>query len=93
MKTKPKDELLTLRFVGPKTAAVLHAIDINTPADLQGQDPFAMYDDLNARTGKRYDPCVLDVFMSLVADANGEPKRAWWDYTAERKRALAERHG
>jgi hypothetical protein len=29
---------------------------------------------------------VLDVFISITRFVDGEAPRAWWDYTAERKR-------
>jgi hypothetical protein len=29
-------------------------------------EPFQMYEALCTATGKRYDPCVIDVFMSAV---------------------------
>jgi hypothetical protein len=32
---------------------------------------------------------VLDVFMSVTAFMDGKPPRPWWDFTTERKRALA----
>jgi len=46
---------------------------------------------LNARTGARQDPCVLDTFIAAIRYMEGAPKRPWWHYTAERKRRLGAR--
>jgi len=77
--------------VGPAIAADLRRLEIATPADLIGRDPYALYDELCRVTGVRHDPCVLDVFISAVRYMEGAPKRPWWKYTTERKRELAAR--
>jgi Pathogenicity locus len=78
--------------VGPSIAADLRQLGITTPSELQGRDPYAMYDDLCRITGKRHDPCLLDTFIAAVRYMAGEPKKPWWKYTAERKRELAARN-
>jgi hypothetical protein len=77
--------------VGPSIAADLRLIGLRAPADLAGQDPYAMYDRLCAATGQRHDPCVYDVFIAAVRYVEGAPKTPWWAYTAERKATLAAR--
>ena len=77
--------------VGPAIAADLRRLEIKTPADLPGRDPYALYDDLCRITGKRHDPCLLDTFIAAVRFMEGEPKKPWWKYTAERKKVLAAR--
>src|SRR6185295_16501830 len=77
--------------VGPAIATDLHLLGITTPSDLLGRDPYAMYDDLCRITGQRHDPCVLDTFIAAVRFMDGEPKKPWWKYTAERKKVLAAR--
>lgn len=84
-------QLQDIPNVGPAIAADLHQLGINVPADLPGRDPYAMYDDLCRITGKRHDPCLLDTFIAAVRFMEGEPKKPWWNYTAERKRELAAR--
>ena len=54
-------------------------------APLVGECPFAMYERLCAITGRRHDPCVIDVFMSITRFMAGEAPRPWWEYTATRK--------
>ena len=77
--------------VGPAIAGDLRRLGITSPAQLPGRDPYGMYDDLCRITGQRHDPCLLDTFIAAVRYMEGEPKRPWWKYTAERKRELAAR--
>jgi len=77
--------------VGPSIAADFRLLGIATPAGLCGQDPYALYDRLCAKTGERQDPCVIDVFIAAVRFMEGKPARPWWAYTAQRKRELAKR--
>jgi hypothetical protein len=93
-KTKAVRELTRLEAipnVGPAIAADLRQLSINLPADLVGRDPYSMYDDLCRISGQRHDPCVLDTFIAAVRFMEGEPKKPWWKYTAERKKTLAAR--
>jgi hypothetical protein len=80
--------LQDLPNVGPVIAAKLRLIGVRVPSDLIGRDPYALFDDLGARTGERHDPCLLDVFISATRFMAGEPARPWWAYTAERKTRL-----
>ena len=77
--------------IGPSIAANLRQLGITTPAELLGRDPYAMYDDLCRLTCQRHDPCLLDTFIAAVRFMDGESKKPWWKYTAERKRELANR--
>lgn len=51
-----------------------------------------MYDKLCRLTGKRQDPCVLDVFISAVRLMEGGPAKPWWKFTAERRKILASKN-
>jgi hypothetical protein len=77
--------LTDLPNVGAATAADLRVLGIDVPTQLVGRDPWAMYTQLCNITGVRHDPCVIDVFMSLVDFANGGKPQPWWHYTAQRK--------
>jgi hypothetical protein len=77
--------------IGPAIAADLRRLGFMTPAELPGRDPYAMYEDLCRITGQRHDPCLLDTFIAAVRFMEGEPKKPWWKYTAERKKVLAAR--
>lgn len=78
--------------VGVSIAGDLRQLGIKAPTDLAGRDPYEMYDDLCRITGQRHDPCLLDTFIAAVRFMEGGPKRAWWKFTAERKRVLAARN-
>ena len=34
------------------------------------------------------DPCVIDVFISIIRFMQGDEPKPWWQYTAERKAYL-----
>ena len=48
-----------------------------------------MYAQLCMRTGVMHDPCVIDVFLSVLRFMAGEAPRPWWDFSKERKETLA----
>ncbi|GEM_PF-245082 len=80
--------LEALPNVGPLVAAKLRACGISAPADLVGRDPYALFDELCARSGHRHDLCLLDAFIAAVRFMEGAPKLPWWCYTPERKARL-----
>ncbi len=80
--------LTDLPNIGKSLASDLLTIGINEPNQLIGQSPYQMYEALCKITGKRHDPCVLDVFISITRFMEGEPPKPWWEYTAERKEFL-----
>jgi hypothetical protein len=71
--------------IGPAIAEDLRRIGVRTPRELKGRDAFVLYQKLNAATGTRHDPCVLDTFMAAVDFMNGAAAAPWWTYTAQRK--------
>ena len=82
-------ELEDMPNVGKAIAGDLRSLGFRVPSQLRGENPYALYDRLNALSGARHDPCVLDTFIAAIRFMNGEPARPWWHYTAERKRTLA----
>jgi hypothetical protein len=84
------ERLEDLPNIGPAIARDLRLLSINLPQDLLGRDPFEMHARLCHLTGQQHDPCLLDVFISVVRFMAGEPPRAWWEFTAERKRILSQ---
>jgi hypothetical protein len=74
--------------IGPAMTADFELLGIAGPAALVSRDPYALYDELCARTGVRHDPCVIDTFISAVRFMEGAPPHPWWHYTSERKRHL-----
>lgn len=81
-------KLTDLPNIGPAIAADLRLMGINKPNDLAGQSPLELYHMLSTIKGKRQDPCLLDVLISITRFMEGEEPRPWWIYTEERKRML-----
>jgi hypothetical protein len=89
MKNPDRDKvsrLDALPNIGKAMAADLHLIGINHPSKLIGMEPYQMYEALCAATGKKQDPCVIDVFMSVVHFMEGGEALPWWSFTQERKK-------
>jgi Pathogenicity locus len=82
--------LTDLPNIGQASAADLRLLGIDEPSKLKGRDPYEMYETLCRKTKLRHDPCVIDVFISVTRFMNGEPPRAWWAFTEERKRVLSD---
>jgi len=81
------EALTDLPNIGPAMARDLSLLGIDRPEQLIGQNPQTIYDRLCELTGKRQDPCVLDVFVSVTRFMDGEEPKPWWFYTPERKRS------
>ena len=80
--------LINIPNVGVATSKYLNIVGINRPAELIGQNPYSLFAELCQKTGKQFDPCLADVFISAVKFMEGGPERKWWYYTAERKNKL-----
>ena len=78
-------ELQDIPNIGPALARDLRRIGIDAPSRLKRRNPFNLYQALNAATGRRHDPCVLDTFIAAVDFMNGGAARPWWHFTAGRK--------
>ena len=78
-------KLEDLPNVGKATAADFRILGIEHPAQLAGQDPLDLYQRLCTVTGRRHDPCVLDVMIAVVRYMEGGPELPWWAHTEERK--------
>lgn len=83
-------QLQQIPNIGPALAADLRLCDIGAPAQLTGQNPYQLYEQLCRRTGVRHDPCVLNTFIAAVRFMEGAPPMPWWHYTEERKTTLAQ---
>jgi Pathogenicity locus len=80
--------------VGPAIRRDFALLEIHTVAELAKHDPEDLYRQLNRKTGKRHDPCVLDTFRAAVAQAR-DPKLPlaqchWWYWSRVRKASGAE---
>ena len=81
--------LEALPSIGTAMAGNLQLIGIDHPKKLIGKEPFKLYELLCATSGKSYDPCVIDVFMSVVHFMEGGEPLPWWSFTDKRKKHLA----
>ena len=81
-------KLTDLPNIGKAVEADLIRLGIQMPHDLLGRAPYQMYDDLCRITGQKHDPCIIDVFLSIVDFINGGEPQDWWKFTAQRKAYL-----
>jgi predicted nucleic acid-binding OB-fold protein len=83
--------LTDLPNIGKAMAGDLLLLGIREPSQLTGRRPFGKYEELCRLTGRRQDPCVLDVFMSVTDFMNGGLARPWREFTKTRKELPAGR--
>jgi hypothetical protein len=86
---KPRTDIYDLKNipnVGPATIQYLNTLGIRKPTQLTGRDPYSLFEKLRRMTGKNFDPCLADVFISAVKFMEGAPPHKWWHYTEERKK-------
>ncbi|MBU1216362.1 helix-hairpin-helix domain-containing protein [bacterium] len=80
-------KLTDLPNIGVILAKKLHYIGIKSPQMLKGKKPLELYRLMCEQSGKREDPCLLDVLISITDFINGGEPRVWWYYTEERKKS------
>jgi len=89
MKKKETRNLSDLYSVGPATVRDLKALGITRVEQLVGQDARKLYDRLGRLSGKRCDPCMMDVLSAAIAQAQDpnlpKEKRTWWYWSQIRK--------
>lgn len=74
-----KHELFTLKNVGEATYQDLQKLDIHSIAELAQANPDELYDRLQKITKQRHDPCVWDVFATIIHEAKTDEKQDWWE--------------
>ena len=90
----PRSEIKKLQDIPNVGKAIendLILLGIKKPIELIGKDPYQMYSDLCNSTGIQHDPCVIDVFISIVKYMEGGPPRKWWEFTNERKKKMGDK--
>ena len=85
---KTVSKLEELPNIGKKMAYYLEIIDIKSPQSLIGKDAFELHEKLCEKTDKNFDPCVIDIFMSVIDFMEGGEPRAWWKFTSRRKELI-----
>ena len=88
---KTVTRLVDLPNIGKAMDADLKLIGIDHPKKLIGKAPLKLFEALCRKKGKKQDPCVLDVFMSVVHFMNGGKPLPWWSFTPERKKLYKHR--
>ena len=78
-------KLLDIPNIGQAMVRDFALLGITKPTDLQGNDPFRLYQKMCKLSKTRQDPCVLDTYMAAIDFMDGAPARPWWYYTASRK--------
>ncbi len=78
-------KLTDIPNVGKATAADLALLGIATPNELSGKSANSLYLALCAKTGRRHDPCVEDVFAAAIHFINSGERLPWWHFSAIRK--------
>ena len=76
--------------IGKAMSRHLQWIGINHPKMLIGKKPFELYEALCVRSGKRLDPCVIDIFMSVIHFMEGGDPLPWWSFTEKRKKQTSQ---
>ena len=71
--------------IGKAISPYFKLLGMVSPRELIGKDPFDLYNQLCLKTGKRQDPCVIDVFMSVIDFMEGGKPLPWWSFTDTRK--------
>ncbi|PID47311.1 MAG: mitomycin resistance protein [Proteobacteria bacterium] len=96
MKTPNREaisQLEELPNIGKSIAGKLRLIGIDQPKALIGKQPLELYEHLCAVSGERYDPCVLDTFISVIHFMESGEALPWWAFTDERKSLLKMENG
>jgi hypothetical protein len=86
---KPADELLALRNIGPAMRRDFTLLGIRSVRQLARCRADRLYEKLQALTGQRQDPCVLDTFAAAIHQAKTGEALSWWHFSRIRKRATA----
>ncbi|OGT32020.1 MAG: Mitomycin resistance protein mcrB [Gammaproteobacteria bacterium RIFCSPHIGHO2_12_FULL_35_23] len=84
-----KNQLLSLKNVGPATYQDLKILGIHTIKKLSTCHPDELYIRLQAITERAHDPCVWDVFAAIIHEARTGEKQPWWHWTPIRKKRQA----
>jgi len=82
-------QLRDLAGIGKSIEANLHLLGVNSVATLASRDGDDLYHQLCAQTRTRQDPCLLDTFRCVVAQARNPSlpamQRNWWWWSRRRK--------
>ena len=87
-------QLADLISIGPAMLKDFELLGIRSVGQLARQNPEQLYERLNRATKQRQDPCVLDTFCAVVAQARNPrlaaEKCEWWWWSRKRKQRTKE---
>jgi len=83
-------QLEELPNIGKAIAQNLKLIGIEHPQQLIGKNAYELYEALGVVLGEKQDPCVIDVFLSVITFMQGGASLPWWSFTNERKKHLTQ---
>jgi len=85
-------QLKDLVSIGPAMLADLELLGIDSVGHLRLRNPQRMYQQLCRIKRKSIDPCCLDVFVAVVAQARDPnlpiEQRQWWYWSKVRKQQI-----
>ena len=85
-------QLKDLVSIGPAMLADLELLGIDSVPHLRLRNPQRMYQQLCRIKRKSIDPCCLDVFVAVVAQARDPnlpiEQRQWWYWSKVRKQQI-----
>ncbi len=88
-RTAADRKLSDLVGVGPAMLGDFRMLGIQSVGDLAECDARKLYEELSELTGKRQDPCVMDVFQCAIEQARNPllpaEQRKWWYWSRRRK--------
>lgn len=82
-------QLEQLPNIGKAMAKDLQLLGIQHPKQLIGENGYQLHKNLCTLTSEKHDPCVIDVFLSVVHFMEGGKALPWWHFTEERKKHLS----
>ncbi|WP_321492421.1 helix-hairpin-helix domain-containing protein [uncultured Desulfobacter sp.] len=84
--------LTDLPNIGKAMEADLLSLGITEPGQLCGRSAQDLYQQLCRQSSAQHDPCVFDVFISIIRFMAGDVPKPWWHYTRERKEFFNQKH-
>ena len=87
-------KLIDLVSIGKAMVRDFELLGIRTVEELKGRDADQLFAELQARTGSRQDPCVLDTFQAAIAqaeDPNLPHEQCQWFYWSKVRKGQIKR--
>lgn len=83
---KTVSNLESLPNIGQAMSKDLNLLGIKHPQQLIGKNAYQLHNRLCGLKNATVDPCVIDVFLSVIHYMEGGEALPWWNFTEERKK-------